>query len=90
MVIGATEKEVQDRLAWIRSHYESVLTAEQAEQTTASFANSPLAGTPEQIVERLREMNDLGMTYTIVYFAEAAYDQSGIELFAKEVVPALA
>ena len=32
----------------------------------------------------------LGMTYAITYFAEAAYDTSGIALFAKEVVPALA
>src|SRR6266566_6407671 len=89
VVIGATEKEVRDRLAWIRSHYQRVLSDEQAEQTTSAYAKSPLAGTPEQIVERLREMSDLGMSYTIVYFAEAAYDHSGIELFAKEVVPAL-
>jgi F420-dependent oxidoreductase-like protein len=90
VVIGTTEKEVRDRLASIRSRYESVLTPELAEQSVDSLAKSPLAGTPEQIVERLREMNDLGMNYTIVYFAEAAYDHSGIELFAKEVVPALA
>jgi hypothetical protein len=29
------------------------------------------------------------MTYAITYFAEAAYDRSGIELFEREVVPAL-
>ena len=29
------------------------------------------------------------MTYAITYFAEAAYDRSGIELFESEVVPAL-
>ena len=27
------------------------------------------------------------MTYAITYFQEAAYDTSGIELFADEVVP---
>jgi F420-dependent oxidoreductase-like protein len=90
VVIGATEKDVQDRLAWIRSHYERVLSPEMAEQSADGFAKSPLAGTPEQIIERLREMGDLGMNYAIVYFAEAAYDHSGIELFAKEVAPALA
>jgi len=41
-------------------------------------------------VERLREMGDLGMGYAILDFAEAAYDHSGIEMFAKEVAPALA
>ena len=29
------------------------------------------------------------MTYAIVNFAEAAYDRSGIELFEREVIPAL-
>ncbi|NNC75950.1 MAG: LLM class F420-dependent oxidoreductase, partial [Acidimicrobiia bacterium] len=33
---------------------------------------------------------DAGMGYAIVYFAEAAYDTSGLELFAREVAPALA
>jgi F420-dependent oxidoreductase-like protein len=90
VVIGATQKEVQDRLAWLRSHFERVLTPELAERSTNAYANSPMAGTPEQIIERLRGMRDLGMTYAIMSFAEAAYDHSGIALFAKEVVPALA
>ncbi|HEY3607861.1 MAG TPA: LLM class F420-dependent oxidoreductase [Pseudonocardiaceae bacterium] len=89
VVIGTTEKEVRDRIAWLRSHFARVLSPEQAEQSAAAYANSPLAGTPDQIIERLREMGDLGMGYAIVYFAEAAYDHSGIELFAKEVAPAL-
>jgi hypothetical protein len=29
------------------------------------------------------------MSYAIVYFAEAAYDTSGLERFATEVIPAL-
>ncbi len=29
------------------------------------------------------------MTYPIVYFPEAAYDTTGIELFEREVMPAL-
>ena len=38
---------------------------------------------------KLTELEALGMTYAITYFAEAAYDRSGIELFETEVVPAL-
>jgi F420-dependent oxidoreductase-like protein len=89
VVIGETEKDVQDRLAWIHSHYEPLVSAELLEASTKQFANGPLVGTPEQIIERLTEMNNLGMTYAITYFAEAAYDRSGIELFAEQVVPAL-
>ena len=28
------------------------------------------------------------MTYAIVYFADAAYDTSSLDLFAREVIPA--
>jgi hypothetical protein len=46
-------------------------------------------GTPEQVVERLAKIRDLGCEYAICYFPEAAYDRSGIELFEREVIPAL-
>jgi F420-dependent oxidoreductase-like protein len=90
VVIGETEKDVQDRLAWIRSHYEPLLPADVLESTMKQFHDGRLTGTPEQIVERLTEMRKLGLTYAITYFREAAYDRSGIDLFTKEVVPALA
>ena len=47
------------------------------------------AGTPEQVIERLKRMRDLGCEYAILYFPEAAYDRSGIELFEREVMPAV-
>ena len=47
-----------------------------------------LIGTPDQIVESIREFSDAGAGYVIVYFQEAAYDLSGLELFAREVIPA--
>jgi F420-dependent oxidoreductase-like protein len=90
VVIGATEKDVADKLAWIRAHYEPLVPADVLENAYDNFANSPLTGTPEQIVAHLRDMADLGLAYTIGYFPEAAYDSSGIELFAREVIPALA
>jgi F420-dependent oxidoreductase-like protein len=90
VVIGETEKDVQDKLAWVRSHFEPLLPASLLEETVKSFASGPLVGTPGQIVERLTEMKDLGMTYAILYFADIAYDRSSMELFAREVAPALA
>ena len=90
IVIGETEKDVQDRLAWVRSHLERLVPAEDAERTYGNYANSPLVGTPEQILEKLTAMGELGLKYTILYFLEAAYDQSGIELFARHVAPELA
>lgn len=54
------------------------------------MTGSPGVGTPEQIVERLRGLADRGLGYGICYFPDAAYDRSGIELFEREVIPALA
>ena len=34
-------------------------------------------------------MRELGCEYAILYFPEAAYDRSGIELFEREVMPAV-
>ena len=44
--------------------------------------------TKEKIVAELKEWEAVGMTYAIINFADAAYDSSGIELFAREVMPA--
>jgi len=89
IVIGRDDAEVQQRLDWIRQHYAAVLPADKVEEVVESFRSGPAVGTPEQVVETLQGMRDLGMTYAICYFAEAAYDRSGIELFEREVAPLL-
>ena len=89
VVIGRDEAEVQERLAWIRNHYPSAgLPADVVESTVNLFADSPLVGTPEQIVEALVDLQERGMTYAITYFLEQAYDTSGVELFEQQVIPA--
>ena len=47
-------------------------------------------GTTEQAIEKLTRMRELGCEYAIMYFPDAAYDRTGIELFEREVIPALA
>ncbi|WP_326568762.1 LLM class F420-dependent oxidoreductase [Amycolatopsis rhabdoformis] len=89
VVIGENEKEVEDRLAWVRSHYEPHLPADVLESTVAGYRKGLLVGTPEKIVERLKELEGLGMTYTIANFLESAYDRSGVELFTSKVIPEL-
>jgi F420-dependent oxidoreductase-like protein len=89
VVIGRDEAEVQQRLDWIRGQYAKVLPAAKVDEVVEQFRTGPAVGTPEQIVETLQPLQDAGMTYAITYFAEAAYDRSGIELFEREVAPAL-
>ncbi|MFE3541573.1 LLM class F420-dependent oxidoreductase [Nocardia sp. NPDC059177] len=89
-VVGSTEAEVEDRLAAIVDRFTPALGAAEARtRVTEKFAGSAAVGTPEQITERLSAVKDLGLAYAIVNFPEAAYDTSGIELFEREVIPAL-
>jgi F420-dependent oxidoreductase-like protein len=89
VIIGETEKDVQDRLAWLRSHYAKYIPADRAEAQVQNLAEGPLVGTPEQVTERLTELAGIGVAYTIVYFPEAAYDQTGLQLFTAKVAPEL-
>ena len=89
VVIGRDDAEVQQRLDWIRQHYAAVLPPDKVDEVVDSFRSGPAVGTPEQVVATLQGMHDLGMTYAICYFAEAAFDRSGLELFEREVAPAL-
>jgi F420-dependent oxidoreductase-like protein len=89
VVIGESEKDVQDKLAWILEHYGKLVPHDQAQRTHELFADGPLVGTPEQLVERLHEAEQIGMTYAIGYFVDAALDPASVDLFAREVIPEL-
>lgn len=87
-ICAATEAEVERQLDAVEAHYAGFVSARRAAATRRGFAR--MAGTPDQLVEKLRVWEAEGMTYGIHYFFEAGTDTSGLELFAKEVIPALA
>jgi len=89
VAIGATDAEVEERLQALKARLAPLVGEERAESQLGGFRGLPGCGTPERIVENLRGMQRRGMTYAICYFPEAAYDRSGIELFEREVIPAL-
>jgi F420-dependent oxidoreductase-like protein len=90
VVIGETEADVEDRL---RFNGELLrrggVSDAKVEHHVENLRRQPAVGTPEQIVEMLKDMESRGMTYAIMYFGEAAYDRSGIELFEEKVAPEL-
>ncbi|MFF0454190.1 LLM class F420-dependent oxidoreductase [Nocardia africana] len=89
-VIGATEAEVRERLDALASRLAPALGADAAQHWVAKlYTDSPAVGTPEQIVENLSRVRDLGLSYAIHNFPESAYDLSGVELFERAVIPAL-
>jgi F420-dependent oxidoreductase-like protein len=89
VVIGETDKDVQDKLAWINDHYAPLVPPDELERYRTMYENGPMVGTPEQLVERLTAANDMGLTYAICNFVDAAYDRSSVELFESQVIPAL-
>jgi F420-dependent oxidoreductase-like protein len=89
VVIGRDDAEVAERLAGLEERYRPHLSAEHLAATVEQYRGGPLVGTPELIVERLQQLKAAGMTYAITYFSEAAHDDSGVRLFADEVIPAL-
>ncbi|WP_444664906.1 LLM class F420-dependent oxidoreductase [Cellulomonas sp. CW35] len=88
VVIGETEADVDDKVAWLEEHY-ALTVPGKAPGLAEDLRKGPLVGTPEQVVEKLTALRELGLGYAITYFADAAYDRSSIELFADQVVPAL-
>lgn len=90
-VVGTSEADLADRLARVRSRI-SALAGDATADAMLNSMNTPQAGagTPEQLVQALTALRDMGCRYVICYFPEAAYDRSGIELFARDVIPALA
>nr|WP_233552571.1 LLM class F420-dependent oxidoreductase [Jiangella rhizosphaerae] len=89
VVIGSTRDEVDGKLARIEEIYGRFMTPDVVAEKMQPYRDSPVVGTPEQVAEGIRQYQDKGLRYAIGYFPEAAYDLSGIELFEREVIPAL-
>jgi F420-dependent oxidoreductase-like protein len=89
-VVGTDEADVARRLDAIEARLTPFLGPEKMATYLADL-HSPNAavGTPSQVAAKLAERRELGLAYAIHYFPEAAYDRSGLELFAAEVIPAL-
>ncbi len=88
VIIGQDEAEVSERVTRLRERYRQFLAPDAVDKTVENVLAAGLVGTPEQVVEKLKAVQGLGMEYAITYFPEVATDFSGVELFQKEVVPA--
>jgi F420-dependent oxidoreductase-like protein len=90
-IIAPTQSEVSERIDAIEARVMPYLGEEKAGEFVAEYRSGEAlaVGTPEQVVEKLTHMGSRGLGYSIHYFPEAAYDRSGVELFEREVMPAL-
>jgi F420-dependent oxidoreductase-like protein len=86
VLCAETEAGVQEKKDWLFGHLHKYVSEDKAKRSAGLF--DAKSGTPEQIVGWLKDYEAAGLGYAIIQFAELAYDRSGLELFAKEVVPA--
>ena len=87
-IVGTSDADVKDRAQRVRDRLAGYVPEAAADAMLTGIPDSA-TGTAEQVIERLAKIRDLGCEYAICYFPEAAYDRSGIELFEREVIPAL-
>ncbi|MGV1007385.1 MAG: LLM class F420-dependent oxidoreductase [Dermatophilaceae bacterium] len=91
VVIGRTQREVEERLEqYVTRRVGAGLREDRVRAEVRGMRGTPGVGTPDKLVEDLRAYAGAGLGYAIAYFPEAAYDVSGVELFAREVIPELA
>jgi len=86
IVCAESETETEEKIRWVEDRMSNFVSAERAARNAALYR--AVSGTPEQVIARLSEWGDLGLAYAIVYFPDAAFDLSSLDLFAREVIPA--
>jgi F420-dependent oxidoreductase-like protein len=89
VIVGTNRAEVDDRLDRLAALYRRFSPADKVENSLKAYRESPAVGTTEQVADALSALRVAGMTYAICYFPDAVRDRSGIELFEREVMPAL-
>ncbi len=90
VLIGENAAQIDAAEGALRTRFATVLDDPDLSMNRLFGGIGAVVGTPDQIVEHLKAYEAAGMGYAIIYFAEAAYTTNGMELFAREVMPAFA
>ncbi len=91
-IIAETSAEVERKVDELEARLATSIGDAKAAEIAGQYRGASkegLAGTPDEIIEVLRERQELGLGYSIHYFADSAFDRTGVELFEKTVIPAL-
>ena len=88
IVCARTEAEAGDKIRLVEDRMRRYVSDQKAAEQAKLYRYA--SGTPEQIITYFKEWEALGLDYAIVYFPDPAYDLSSLDLFAAEVIPALA
>lgn len=85
LVCAPTEAEADELLDEVEGRMSPLVDDEARLQRFLAEARRR-SGPPDKIIDEIRPYAEVGMSYLIVRFPGAAYDQSGIELFGREVI----
>ena len=92
-IVGVDSADVNRRVDRLEARLAESIGDKKAAELVSQYrgvaSKEGIAGTPDEVIEVLRERQALGLGYSIHYFPESAYDRSGVELFEKHVIPAL-
>lgn len=87
VICADTEREVAELTAWLADHMGKHVPPDGVQRFMGLFKEA--SGTTEQVAARLADWERAGLGYAIINFAVPAYDTSSLDLFAREVIPAL-
>ena len=88
IVCAETEAEAEDKIRLVEDRMRRYVSDQRAAEQAKLYKYA--SGTPEQVASYLKNWEALGLDYAIVYFPDPAYDPTSLDLFASEVIPALA
>ena len=87
VICAETEAGVEEIKGWYRDHLSNYVDEDRVERAMGLYEK--MSGTPDQIASKLSKWDAEGMTYAILYFPDAAYGAASLDLFAREVIPAM-
>jgi F420-dependent oxidoreductase-like protein len=91
VLIAPDQAGVDRKRAALEARFDGVPPVDGRRTVESWFGGAGAAvGTPEMIIDLFGTFRDAGLAYVIAYLPDAAYDEESLELFAAEVMPALA
>jgi F420-dependent oxidoreductase-like protein len=88
IVVRETEAEAQRVVDQVNARADAALPAEHA--GTGFSTKGAVVGTPQMVLDHVGALREAGLGTLIAYMPEVAYDRTGMELYEREVMPALA
>ncbi|WP_206446735.1 LLM class F420-dependent oxidoreductase [Agrococcus sp. KRD186] len=88
IVVRETEAEAQRVVDQVNARADAALPAEHA--GTGFSTKGAVVGTPQMVLDHIGALREAGLGTLIAYMPEVAYDRTGMALYEREVMPALA